>query len=103
MSRPEYKVLLDKTHLKYYVAQYNVDPYFIGITDGADNLVEISAEWLAMVSRHVLNFGSRDAMWSMAKDYGADELRGEDFMEAMTGHIADEILANCCRTVFEFN
>lgn len=103
MSRPEYKVLLDKTHLTYYVKQYKVNPYFIGYMDGADNIIEINAEWLARVSRHILNFGKSDLIWSMVKDYGAEDLNGEEFMEVMTGHIADDILANCCRTVFEFN
>ena len=103
MSRPEYKVLLDKTHLRSYVKQYNVDPYFIGFMDGAENIVEIAPEWLARVSRHILNFGNSDYVYSLAEDYGAENLSGEEFIEVMTGHIADDILANCCRTVFELN
>ena len=103
MSRPEYKVLLDKTSLRSYVKRYNVDPYFVGFMDGADNIVEITPEWLARVSRHILNFGNSDFVYSLAEDYGAENLSGEEFTEVMTGHIADEILDECCRTVLEFN
>ena len=103
MSRPEFRVLLSRYDLSNYLSRYNVDPYYMGLPGTETELVEITPEDLARWSRHIVNFGSSDKVLDLASFYGEDTKNGEDFTEAMTGHIADEILDECCRTVFEFN
>lgn len=63
---------------------------------------QISAEDLQTFARSIANFGSADKIEQLADDYGILGMTGDEFIEALVGHIADEILESCCRTVFEW-
>lgn len=63
---------------------------------------QISAEDLQSLARSIATFGSTEKVLRLAEDYGVKDLNGDEFVEAVIGHIADEILESCCRTVFEW-
>lgn len=63
---------------------------------------QISADDLMTFARSIANFGSADKIEELAEAYGISDLNGDEFVEALVGHIADEILESCCRTVFEW-
>lgn len=63
---------------------------------------QISAEDLQRFARSIATFGSTEKVLTLAEDYGVKDLNGDEFVEAVIGHIADEILESCCRTVFEW-
>ena len=63
---------------------------------------QISAEDLQRFARSFANFGSADKIEELAEAYGISDLNGDEFVEALVGHIADEIIESCCRTVFEW-
>ena len=63
---------------------------------------QISADDLMAFARSIANFGSADRIEEFAEAYGISDLNGDEFVEAVIGHIADEILESCCRTVFEW-
>lgn len=63
---------------------------------------QISADDLSAFARSIANFGSADKIEELAEAYGISGLNGDEFVEALVGHIADEIIESCCRTVFEW-
>ena len=63
---------------------------------------QISADDLMTFARSIANFGSADKIEELAEAYGISNLNGDEFVEALAGHIADEIIESCCRTVFEW-
>ena len=63
---------------------------------------QISADDMMAFAISIANFGSADKIEELAEAYGISDLNGDEFVEALVGHIADEILETCCRTVFEW-
>lgn len=99
MSRPRFKIWAFVLKISDYLDKMGVEDHadwMLTLTDDR----EISAEELNKIARFVLIHAREDKIADLASFYGVD-LDREDSYREMVGHVADEILSDCCVALFE--
>ena len=90
----EFSILIQTEHLENYMREHGaIDDVIADMHDYVEMFEQISADKMWIIAKTVY--------WSMSLEEKAEIIRcyGAESRTEAIGHIADEILEMCCRTV----
>lgn len=104
-----FTVLLDREFLARYLQDHGagnaMQDYEFLSGMRLSGLAEVTPEQLKEIATAAWNYFPGDVTQQYLEDYSSVEMlrnHAEVFTENMIMHVADEILDQCCRTVFDF-
>lgn len=92
-------VLCSTEDLSRYARFRGVDPYFMGLPG---TIAEVSAGSIWEYATYICKNAEAAELAKIDSDYGCNAETMEEWEQIITGHIADEILSYCCRTILEY-
>lgn len=103
----EFSILIDTLALERYMFEHGAEEDNIAdMHEYVEPFERLDADKLWVIAEYVLLSMGYEQKCEMANDYGCS-LRDESnlfrkYTDEIIGHVADEILANCCRTVLDY-
>lgn len=101
MSRPYFRILCSKYDLENYLDHMGCEyhPNWLHDAEHSWNF-DTTAEEVEDLADFVLTHAMQSKLQRIAEDYGVVS-EEQTYYENMLMHIADEILGNCCRILWE--
>lgn len=102
-----YEILISPEFVGRYMEEHGADSESIeAMYRHIEPLEDIAPDKLVTLAIVVLNSMKESAALQIAEDYGCEPYGADKYCikwsDALIGHIADEILDECCRTVLDF-